>query len=287
MTADDFAYNEYLDYVTYQELAKVESVPEFKKILEQLIQHELDDYRFWLQFSSRKKFTVSPVRIFFLKVMRRLLGLTFTAKFIEGNEKKAIRNYTEFLATAQEPTRTRIQTIIEHERWHEREMINQVKEERVEFIGSIILGLNDGLIELTGALVGFSFALLNTWLAALAGLITGIAAALSMASSAYLQARYDKGKSPRKAALYTGFSYITVVVLLVLPFLTISNLWGALGVMFAIAFLVIGFTSYYTSVLFERNFKRQLGEMMLLSIGVGFITFLIGSAFRAFSGVQI
>ncbi|MBI1976469.1 MAG: VIT1/CCC1 transporter family protein [Candidatus Omnitrophica bacterium] len=287
MTADDFAYSEYLDYITYQELAKVESVPEFRKILEQLIQHELDDYRFWLQFSSKKKFTVSPIRIFFLKIMRRLLGLTFTAKFIEGNEKKAIRNYTEFLATAEEPTRARIQAIIEHERWHEREMINQVKEERVEFIGSIILGLNDGLIELTGALVGFSFALLNTRLAALAGLITGIAASLSMASSAFLQARHEKGKEPRKAALYTGFSYITVVLLMVLPFLTIQNLWGALGTMSAIAFLVIGFTSYYTSVLFERDFKRQLGEMILFSFGVAFITFLIGSAFRAFSGVQI
>lgn len=287
MTADDFAYNEYLDYVTYQALAKIEPVPEFKKILEQLIQHELDDYRFWLQFSSKKRFTVSPVRIFLLKIMRRALGLTFTAKFIEGNEKKAIRNYTEFLATAQEPTRTKIREIIEHERYHEREMIGQVKEERVQFIGSIILGLNDGLIELTGALVGFSFALLNTRLAALAGLITGIAASFSMASSAFLQARHEEGKTPRKAALYTGFSYATVVILLVLPFLTISNLWGALGTMFGIAFLVISFTSYYTSVLFERDFKRQLGEMMLLSVGVGVVTFLIGSAFRLFSGIQI
>src|SRR3989338_10338448 len=127
MTPDDFACSEYLDYVTYQELAKIESINEFKKILEQLIQHELDDYRFWLQFSSKKKFTISPAKIFLLKTMRRVLGLTFTATFLEGNERKAIRNYTEFLATAQEPTRTKIREIIEHERYHEREMISQVK----------------------------------------------------------------------------------------------------------------------------------------------------------------
>ena len=194
MTPEQFAYNEYRDYITYRELAKIEPIPEFKKILEELIQHELSDYNFWLQFSSKKKFSASPVEIFFLKLMRKILGLAFTAKFLEGGEKKAIQNYTDFLKTADEKVHAKIKEIIEHERYHERELINQVREEQVEFTGSIILGINDGLIELTGVLVGFSFALMNPMWVASAGFITGIAATLSMASSAYMQARHEEGK---------------------------------------------------------------------------------------------
>ena len=50
-------------------------------------------------------------------------------------------------------------------------------------MGSVVLGLNDELVEFTGALAGFTLALSDHRLIALTGSITGIAAALSMASS--------------------------------------------------------------------------------------------------------
>ena len=56
MTPDQFALNEYRDYITYRELAKTETVPEFKKILEALVEHEIEDYRFWLPYCSKAEF---------------------------------------------------------------------------------------------------------------------------------------------------------------------------------------------------------------------------------------
>jgi len=59
----------------------------------------------------------------------------------------------------------------------------------------MVLGLNDALVELTGTLAGLTFALKNTRLIALSGLITGIAATLSMAASEYLSARTEQESS--------------------------------------------------------------------------------------------
>ena len=287
LTPEQFAYNEYRDYVTYRELAKIETNPAFRNILEQLVQHELDDYRFWLQFSSKKEHHLSAWEVGSLKMMRRVLGLTFTAKFLERHEKAAVLNYTECLSTADDAMKARLQDIIRHETGHEQEMISQIKEERVKFLGSIVLGVNDGLIELTGALVGFAFALHNARMAGLFGLVTGIAATLSMASSAYMQARHEVGREPKKAALYTGMSYLLVVGGLVLPFFLTPNISLALGAMAAVIVCMIAGFSFYASVLFDRDFKRQLGEMLAFSLGVAGVAFLLGSLIRSLTGVPV
>ena len=61
-----------------------------------------------------------------------------------------------------------------------------IEEEHLNYIGSMVLGMNDALVELTGTLAGLTFALQNTRLIALTGFITGIAASFSMAASEYL-----------------------------------------------------------------------------------------------------
>jgi VIT1/CCC1 family predicted Fe2+/Mn2+ transporter len=284
MTPDQFALNEYRDYITYRELAKTETVPAFKKILEALVEREIEDYRFWLPYCTKKAHRISGCEVWCLKAMRMLLGLTFTAKFLEGNERQAVRNYTAFLKDADETMRAKVEDILHHERAHEQELIGQIQEERVSFLSSIVLGVNDGLIELTGALVGFAFALHHHMLVALLGTVTGIAASLSMAASAYMQARHEAGKEPKKAGLYTGGAYLLVVVLLVVPYFLISNLSLAMGVMFGLILLLILGLSFYSSVLFARDFKRQAGEMLLFSLGVAGITFLLGSLVRSMIG---
>ena len=56
----------------------------------------------------------------------------------------------------------------------------------------VVLGLNDALVELTGVLAGLTLALRETRLIAMAGLITGIAASLSMAASEYLSTKTEE-----------------------------------------------------------------------------------------------
>ena len=75
-----------------------------------------------------------------------------------------------------------------------------LEEELLNYVGSMILGLNDALVELTGALTGFTFAFRDTKLIALSGLITGISASLSMSASEYLSHRASgKEKQGRKS----------------------------------------------------------------------------------------
>ena len=121
-----------------------------------------------------------------------------------------------------------------------------INEERLSYMGSIVLGLNDALVELTGALAGFTLALQNTRLIAMAGLITGIAASLSMAASEYLSTKSEDGsKSPKKASLYTGSAYVFTVALLILPFLIFPDIYIALGLTMFNAVIIIAVFNFY------------------------------------------
>ena len=143
-------------------------------------------------------------------------------------------------------------------------------------MASIVLGINDGLIELTGALVGFTFALKDHNLVAVSGLITGIAAALSMAASAFMQARHEEGKNAPKAAAITGISYIIVVMLLVIPYFVFSTPLHALPVMFAVAIAIIAVVSRYNSMYLNQSYFKEFGMMLVFSLGVAAVSFIIG-----------
>ncbi len=176
-----FASCQLLHYTIASELAKTEPNKKFKSTLVKLAKHEWDDFTFWKQFATNQKFHIPKIYIALIKPLRKVLGLTFVVKYLENQEKKLVREYEHFLTKVKDKELQRkIRNAIEHKKKHEQELISQIKEERVEFISSIILGINDGLIELTGALVGFSLALQNHTIIALTGTITGIAAALSM-----------------------------------------------------------------------------------------------------------
>jgi VIT1/CCC1 family predicted Fe2+/Mn2+ transporter len=100
-----------------------------------------------------------------------------------------------------------------------------IDEEKLEYMGSVVLGLNDALVELTGALAASPSAFQNTRLIAVTALITGISASFSMSASEYLSTRQESGQTQKalKAAFYTGIAYIFTVIALVVPYLLIGN----------------------------------------------------------------
>ncbi|MDD4419757.1 MAG: rubrerythrin family protein, partial [Bacteroides graminisolvens] len=118
--------------------------------------------------------------------------------------------------------------------------------------------------------------------------ITGIAAALSMASSEYLSTKSDGDgeKHPVKAAVYTGFAYIVTVFALILPFILISNVLAALGLMLVAALIIIGLFNYYYAVAKSESFKKRFVEMAVLSFSVATVSFLIGYALKYFTGIE-
>jgi VIT1/CCC1 family predicted Fe2+/Mn2+ transporter len=161
-------------------------------------------------------------------------------------------------------------------------------EERLQYASSMVLGLSDALVELTGALAGLTLALQNVQLIALTGLITGVAAALSMASSEYLSTRAEKSdKKPGKAALYTGLAYIITVTLLILPYLLLDNVFICLAIVLVTAILIIAGFNYYISVAKGESFKKRFAEMAGLSLGVATLSFIISYFIRLWLGVDV
>jgi VIT1/CCC1 family predicted Fe2+/Mn2+ transporter len=180
------------------------------------------------------------------------------------------------------------QAIVQDEHDHEEALIDLLDEERLRYIGSIVLGLNDALVELTGALAGLTLALQNTRLIALTGSITGIAAALSMGASEYLSTKTEgDDRSPIKAAVYTGSAYVVTVLALILPYLILDNYYVALACTLAAAIAIITFFNYYIAVAKGVSFKTRFFEMTGLSLGVATLSFFLGFAMRAFLGVDV
>jgi len=156
-------------------------------------------------------------------------------------------------------------------------------------VGSMVLGLNDALVELTGSLAGFTFAMQNTRLIALSGLIIGISATFSMASSEFLAARSEGRSDALKSCTYTGIAYLITVILLILPYLLLGTAQyiAALVCMLAIVILIIAGFTYYTSVAQDQPFKSRFLEMACISVSVAVISFVVGILAKQFLGVDI
>ncbi|HON77771.1 MAG TPA: VIT1/CCC1 transporter family protein [Spirochaetota bacterium] len=252
------------------------------EVLKTIAMDEKRHYEFWKHHTG---VDVKPSRwkIFKFYWIARIFGLTFGIKLMERGEEKAHDNY---MRIAEEIPGAR--KIAEDEDAHEKQLINMIEEERLNYMGSVVLGLNDALVELTGALAGLTFALQNTRLIALAGLITGIAAAFSMAASEYLSTKSeDSEKNALTSSIYTGIAYIFTVFFLILPYLLVSNYMLCLALTLLIAIAIIFFFNYYISIAKDLSFKKRFLEMAVISLGVAGISFGVGFLIRTFIGIEI
>ncbi len=224
------------------------------------------------------------LRVSFFFFIARFLGITFAIKKLEAGEGQAQIGYASILDQFPDA-----KEIIAEEDKHEDALIEMIDEERLKYAGSVVLGLNDALVELTGALAGFTFAFQNTRLIAMTGLITGISASFSMAASEYLSQRSegDGSVSPAKSSMYTGFAYILTVALLVLPFFLTQNFVLALGCTLGMVVLIIFAFNYYLCTAKDLSFKKHFFEMLVVSLGVTLISFGVGIVVKKFLGVDI
>lgn len=258
--------------ILYDILAKREKNPRNREVLERIAHDERMHAAVWGRYSGRQ---AKPLRcrIFLYTLVSYLLGFTFILKRMERDEDLTQDEYADLVAEIPE-----MRDIIDQEDRHEKELHDMLDEERLRYVGSMVLGLNDALVELTGTIAGLTFALQDNRLVALAGIITGVSATLSMAASNYLAQRADGNADAVKSSLYTGVAYLVTVVLLVLPYLLFPRhaYFGALAAMLAVVILIILFFNYYVSVAKSQPFLRRFGEMAGISLGVAAISFGIG-----------
>jgi VIT1/CCC1 family predicted Fe2+/Mn2+ transporter len=274
--------NEITEYHIYSKLARVIPNRQNAAVLKEIAEDERRHHDFWKKYTQREA-RAKRWKIFFYYWVSRIFGITFGIKLMERGEEQAQINYTRITEEIPEAKR-----IVDDEHAHEQELIGMIEEERLNYMGSVVLGLNDALVELTGALAGFTFALQNTRLIALAGLITGIAASFSMAASEYLSTKSEgKGEQAVKSSIYTGVAYIVTVLLLILPYLLIANYFVCLALTLGIALLIIFFFNFYISVAKDYSFRRRFLEMAFLSLGVAALSFAIGFLIRKTLGIEV
>jgi VIT1/CCC1 family predicted Fe2+/Mn2+ transporter len=223
------------------------------------------------------------MKVRFYALLARVLGFTFAVKLMERDERAAQGDMEELEAALPEA-----RTILREEEEHETALLGMLDEELLRYTGSMVLGLSDALVELTGTLAGLTLALQNTRLISLSGLITGVAASLSMGASEYLSTKAEKGdKSPAKASLYTGGIYLVTVFLLLLPYFLSENYFVCLGASLTGAVGIILLFTYYVSVAQDEPFGRRFAEMAGLSLGVAAVSFGLGYLARLFLGVDV
>lgn len=222
-------------------------------------------------------------RVLWYVCLVRLLGPAFVVRRMEARERAAAVRYSLFAG------RREFARIASEERHHGEALTDLAGRMRLCYISSVILGLNDALVEFTGALAGFTLALSEPRLVALAGGITGIAAALSMAASEYLATKSEKSpeKRPLRAAVCTGLTYFLTVAALIAPYLIFANPFWALGVMLLAALSIIALFNYYYAVVHRESFRRRFVEMAAISFGIAAISFGIGYLLKRFTGISI
>lgn len=257
-----------------------------RETLLKIADEEERHYRVWADCTKKE---VGPVRrkVVWYAFLARAFGFTFAIKRMEARFTD-LDNIPDALHEELMREVPGAAGVFEDEERHEHELIGMLEEERLRYVGSMVLGLNDALVEISGSLAGFAFAMQNNSLISLAGLITGIAATLSMASSEFLSAR-SEGKNAPKSALYTGVAYLITVALLILPFLLLpeKSYLEALCIMLGIVVLIIASFNYYIAVAKDLSFKKRFFEMAGISLGVAALSFLIGILVRQALGIEL
>jgi VIT1/CCC1 family predicted Fe2+/Mn2+ transporter len=267
----------------YAFMAMREKNPENRKILMQMVQDEKKHAAVWRALTG-KDLRPPMGKLLFLKILTVLQGFTFVVKTMQKQERFAQADYEGLFGELPQAAK-----MLEDERRHEKELYGMLDEERLHYVGAMVLGLNDALVELTGAIAGVTFALANTRLVAMTGIITGISATLSMAASNYLAERAQGSRDALKSSAYTGAAYLITVALLVLPYLMFpAKLYiAAFAVMICTVLLIILLFNYYISVAREEPFFRRFGEMAAISLSVAAISFVIGYLAKQILGIDV
>ena len=288
--------NELTESAIYERLSKMEKDSGNRGILERISADEMSHAKLIAAIVSEN---VKPCsfKIHWTVFCARVLGLTFVLRLMEKGEHNAGGTYRTIIDAYPQ-----LSLIAEDEDRHEAELIGMLNDERLNNMGSIVLGLNDALVEtlktiirqpleLTGALAGFTFALGSPAKIAKLGLITGFAAAMSMAASAFLSARADaqaggekssegEGNGALRSALYTGIAYVVTVFLLTAPYALLPSATVALAVMLLVALSIIAFFNFYLSVARDVSFKRGFFVMAGISTFVALVSYGFGYLLR-------
>lgn len=315
MVTDAFAkkliLDELFDLSLYREFSKI-ATPESKAMFDELIPIEEKHLAFWQTFFKREDVKTlnfaRRMKLFILVTIARLFGEGVMHLILEAIEIYGIRKYlTLWNVYRDEPFGKALKEILSDEFGHEDMVISKITERKINptEIRDIFFGMNDGLVEILGAVSGFFAAFHSVPAVLIAGFTVGVAGAISMAAGAYLASSSEaevretelgrkeffgekvpeRSRShPLRSGVITGVSYFLGAMIPVIPvfFGATTILWSAVaaGILIIAVSFVLAFLS---GMAVER---RILTNLVIMAIAVG-VTYVIGTITKQWFGVTI
>ena len=309
--ARQLVLDELFDLSLYQSLRKVAS-GKLRDILDQLIPIESRHFEFWQDFFDLHVNTLDLVRrlkLVLLVAVCQLFGTPAIHIVLEAIEVHGVRKYLRvWSAYGNGPLGSAVRNILEDEFKHEDEVVTGEAERQInpERVRDVFLGLNDGLVEILGAVSGFFAAFGNSLAVLVAGLTVAVAGALSMAAGAWIAVSSESevrttenarrqflgeslsttgtSETPLASATIVGVSYLAGAMVPVLPVLG-----GAKTVfpsLFTAGSLII-LVSTIVAFLSGMNVKRRVITNLLIIAAAVSITFAIGVVTKLVWGVSV
>lgn len=182
----------------YAYLAGSEKDPALRVRFAELARVENIHMAFWRAFLLKRGITTTEPSWFsfaWARFLRRILGTRRYLSLLEITEATAVDAYYEFLNSAalEEAERTDIARVIEDELGHEEELVSQFNALPKDNVRDFVMGMNDGLVELLGAVTGLSAVYpTHPQIVGVNGLVVGLAGALSMAIGTWVSVRSQR-----------------------------------------------------------------------------------------------
>lgn len=317
--AKKLVLDEIFDLALYKALLDM-AEGNLRQIVEELVRIEAKHVAFWQDFFGLHLTALDVPRRLKLQIVIlacRLFGSPAIHLVLEAIEVYGIRKYLMLWKSYRdEPLGTAVKGILIDEFKHEDAIVTQMAERKInpEKIRNIFLGLNDGLVEILGAVSGFFGAFGNAIMVLIAGSTTAVAGAISMAAGAYVALSseqeirtteedkkrflseaaltqagemplFDEAESkPLSASLVVGGSYFAGAIIPLLPVLL-----GARDAVFSIltASTVILLVSMVLAFLSGMNIKKRILTNVIIMAGAVGITYAIGTVAKLLWGISV
>ncbi len=198
--AKGFYQDEINDHLTYQELVGESQKTEFDADIRRIALMERRHADFWKAMLEAQKealpfVRVNRVRLWILRLLRFIINPVLLVSLLELGETSAVKRYIYFFnhADLNARQRARLKQIILDELEHETYFKQTAQSLGASNLRDFVLGMNDGLVEILGAVTGLSAVYPhNPLLVGVSGLIVGIAGALSMGIGAFISVRSQR-----------------------------------------------------------------------------------------------
>jgi predicted membrane protein (TIGR00267 family) len=309
--------DEVFDLALYEALRDI-TQGRLRDILDELIRVEANHIAFWQHFFDlhlTKLDLPRRLKLKFVILICRLFGPAAIHLVLEAIEVYGVRKYLSVWKTYRnEPVGEAVKGVLIDEFKHEDTIVTQMAERKInpEKIRNIFLGLNDGLVEILGAVSGFFGAFDDAVTVLIAGSTTAVAGALSMAAGAYValsseqevkETEEDKQRflgeadpdtpessvaasdaRPLSSSLIVGGSYLLGALVPVLPVL-----FGARSALVSVvaAGTVMLVVSMILAFLSGMDIKRRIIMNLVIMAAAVAVTYAIGTVARQLWGIPL